>query len=65
MDNIEWIKKHGKKAQGKDEYTLYLETIKKISSAKKVKAGPLTKAERLELIREIAEQRGLLKRKLD
>ena len=38
MDNIDWIKKHGTKAQGKREYADYLETRKKLSPIKAIKA---------------------------
>lgn len=38
-DNISWIREHGKTAQGKNEYLYYLETGKKLSPAKAIKAN--------------------------
>lgn len=37
-DNISWIREHGKTAQGKNEYLDYLESGKKLSPAKALKA---------------------------
>ena len=39
MDNIDWLQKHGTKAQGKREYLEYLTTGKQLSPAKAIKAA--------------------------
>ncbi len=39
MDSIEWLKKHGKTAQGKKEYIAYRETGTKLSHKKAILAN--------------------------
>jgi hypothetical protein len=39
MSNLNWIKQHGKKAQGKSEYTTYLESREKLSPKKAITAN--------------------------
>ena len=39
MADIAWIRQHGKTAQGKNEYLEYLESEKKLSPARAIKAN--------------------------
>ena len=38
MADVAWVSKHGKTAQGKNEYLEYLESTKKLSPARAIKA---------------------------